>query len=187
MTKVIFPSLFLFLIILLVTTISCSIKSEINFNKPINENREGNNLIREKKQTMPKQKVSKRFRLKTEKDDLDEIDEDKFNNYEDDDKNLIQQKQTDSIFYVSWFIFVPLVLLIFIMTILSIAGFLILIINSTGSHNHQRSFIPNAGNRLNNSEILEILRYKLHLKKKMKNNKNLYKPEPEPEGIILKS
>jgi ATP-dependent Zn protease len=104
--------------------------------------------------------------------------------------------QSDSFLYVSWFIFVPLVLLIFIMTILSIAGFLILILNSTGTHSHNhnpitqdapRARIATPGN-LSNTEILEILRYKHQMKKKSKANKNTsYKPEPEPEGVVFRS
>lgn len=121
------------------------------------------------------------------------------------DNDLIETKetnsspQTDSFLYVSWFIFVPLVLLIFIMTILSIAGFLILILNSTAStgchsQNHNpitqtalRSRNLTRGN-LSNAEILEILKYKHQMKKKNKSNKNTgYKPEPEPEGVVFRS
>ena len=121
------------------------------------------------------------------------------------DNDLIETKetnsspQTDSFLYVSWFIFVPLVLLIFIMTILSIAGFLILILNSTastGCHSQNHNPITQTALRsrnlthgnLSNAEILEILKYKHQMKKKNKSNKNTgYKPEPEPEGVVFRS
>jgi len=101
------------------------------------------------------------------------------------------QNKSDSFMYASWFIFVPLVLLIFIMTILSIAGFLILILNSTNSSslNEKKPFHSNHYNRLNgnidysNQDIIEILRQKRN-KRKKKTNSN-FKPEPEPEAILL--
>ncbi len=101
------------------------------------------------------------------------------------------QYKNDSFVYASWFIFVPLVLLIFIMTILSIAGFLILILNSTSStpsidkKTHLRNQISRLSrNNLSNQEILEILRMKQHKKAKAKSHSN-YKAEPEPEAIVL--
>ncbi len=92
--------------------------------------------------------------------------------------------------FASWFIFVPLVLLIFIMTILSIAGFLILMLNSTSSTSltDKKTLLIDQISRLNrqnisNQDIINILRYK-HDKNKMKSHSN-YKPEPEPEAILL--
>lgn len=98
----------------------------------------------------------------------------------------------DSFVYASWFIFVPLVLLIFIMTILSIAGFLILILNSTNNtpSTDKKTYLRNQISRLSRNnlfsdqEILEILRMKQHKKVKSKRHSN-YKAEPEPEAIIL--
>lgn len=102
------------------------------------------------------------------------------------------QQKNDSFMYASWFIFVPLVLLIFVMTILSIAGFLILILNSTNANSSldKKEILRNQINNLNrgnlsNQEILDILRKKsLNKNKKQKTNMN-YKPEPEPETVLL--
>ena len=75
------------------------------------------------------------------------------------------------------------------MTILSIAGFLILILNSTNSNTtlDKKEMLRSQINRLNrgnlsNHEILDILK-----KKNTKKNKSHlnYKPEPEPETILL--
>jgi hypothetical protein len=104
----------------------------------------------------------------------------------------IQQKN-DSFMYASWFIFVPLVLLIFIMTILSITGFLILILNSTNTNNNldkkeilRNSLISLNRSNLSNQEILDILRKQNVKKNKNKNKSHVnYKPEPEPETILL--
>ena len=101
------------------------------------------------------------------------------------------QQKNESFMYASWFIFVPLVLLIFIMTILSIAGFLILILNSTNTNTtlDKKEMLRSQINRLNrsnlsNQEILDILRTKHNKKNKKKSHSN-YKPEPEPETILL--
>lgn len=101
------------------------------------------------------------------------------------------QNSNESFIYASWFIFVPLVLLIFIMTILSIAGFLILILNSTNSNSildkktHLRNQISRlTRNNLSNQEILDILRLK-HSMKEKKNCHSSYRPEPEPECLVL--
>lgn len=102
------------------------------------------------------------------------------------------QKKNDYYVYASWFIFVPLVLIIFVMTILSIAGFLILILNTTNSnsHNEKDSYLRNQIKRLNrdnisNQDIIDLLRLKQHRSKNKKKQNSSYKPEPEPEAILL--
>ena len=97
--------------------------------------------------------------------------------------------KTNAIQYASWFIFVPLVILIFIVTILSIIGFLMLILNSksTHSHNHNPILQPTRiSNNLSNTEIIEILRFKQSLAKTNK-QQNGSRLEPEPEGFICKN
>lgn len=136
-------------------------------------------------------KKLQKFKLKNQNNQEDDLIDTDVDNETNDESG---HQQTDSILYVSWFIFIPLVLLIFIMTILSIAGFLILILSSAGTHNHPHpSLSCNSPqlrdnlNRLSNEEILQILRYKQHMKKKVKKtSKSNYIPEPEPEGAIFK-
>jgi hypothetical protein len=97
--------------------------------------------------------------------------------------------KTNAIQYASWFIFVPLVILIFVVTILSIIGFLMLILNSksTHSHNHNPILQPTRiRNNLSNTEIIEILRFKQSLAK-TKKQQNGSRLEPEPEGFICKN
>jgi hypothetical protein len=95
----------------------------------------------------------------------------------------LQAKPSDSILYVSWFVFIPLVFLIFIMTIVSIAGFFILLLNSTASNKSEEN--GQTRSNLTQNEILEIIRYKKYLHNKNKKHKSVYKPEPEPEGIFI--
>ena len=100
-----------------------------------------------------------------------------------------KNQQNNSFTIASWFIFVPLVILIFIMTILSVAGFLILILNSSNystpldKKTQLRNLILRANSGNENNEILEILRLKMLMKNKKKETN--YKPEPEPEGILM--
>lgn len=101
------------------------------------------------------------------------------------------QHSNDYYMYASWFVFVPLVLIIFVMTILSIAGFLILILNSTNSNtpSDKEAYLRNQLNRVNrnnitNQDVIDLLRLKHRGKNKKKNHSN-YKPEPEPEAILL--
>jgi len=101
------------------------------------------------------------------------------------------QHKNDYYMYASWFIFVPLVLIIFVMTILSIAGFLILILNSTNSNSYvdKDTYLRNQISLMNrdnydNQEVIDYLRLKNRKKNKNKNHSN-YKPEPEPEAIML--
>ena len=136
-------------------------------------------------------KYKKSFKIKT-------FDKNHTNNQDITDKQIEfienftkNQNKNESYIYASWFIFVPLVLLIFIMTILSIAGFLILILNSTNSSssNDKKTLLRNQITRLNrnnlsNQEIIDILRLKHHKKNKKENHSN-YKTEPEPEAILL--
>ena len=107
--------------------------------------------------------------------------------------NINNKQKNDSLMYVSWFIFVPLVLLIFVMTFLSIIGFLVLILNSSNEGFNAdldkkeilRGQINQiSGRNYNNQEIIDILKNKKNKKnkKKMQNN---YKPEPEPETVLL--
>lgn len=97
----------------------------------------------------------------------------------------------DYYMYASWFIFVPLVLIIFVMTILSIAGFLILVLNSTNSNSpvDKETLLRNQISRINreslgNQDVIDLLRLKYRVKNKKKNHSS-YKPEPEPEAILL--
>jgi hypothetical protein len=101
------------------------------------------------------------------------------------------QHNNDYYMYASWFIFVPLVLIIFVMTILSIAGFLILVLNSTNSNSpvDKETLLRNQISRMNrenlgNQDVIDLLRLKYRGKNKKKNHSN-YKPEPEPEAILL--
>jgi len=107
------------------------------------------------------------------------------------DDNQIHNKQQDTLMYLSSLIFIPLVVLIFLMTVVSIAGFLILLFNSSNANTEIRSMISQAlafRNNLNNSEIIELLKYNKYLKKKTKKEKNSnYQQEPEPESIFLKN
>ena len=112
-------------------------------------------------------------------------------------KQEINSNPSDGMVYISWFIFVPLILLIFIMTILSIAGFLILILNSSSVHNKHLNGHPITSASLNrenlcknftNKELLEILKFKKSMKRKGKNAPfRNYIQEPEPESAVLKN
>jgi len=102
------------------------------------------------------------------------------------------QQNNDYYMYASWFIFVPLVLIIFVMTILSIAGFLILILNSTNSNSpfDKETYLRNQISRMNrnnltNQDCIDLLKLKYRSKNQKKNNHSNYKPEPEPEAILL--
>jgi hypothetical protein len=190
----------------LIYIVSCSIKSINSLSKDLEyENKNTNNNISKegKKQNHNKHKGHKKNQRIKLKNELN-IENDKKQNEQENiiltndkindlDSKMLLNKKSDSFLYVSWFIFVPLVLLIFIMTILSIAGFLILILNSTSSHSHNHNPIlqtpvNRARNNLSNSEILEILKYKQQIKKKSKPSKQSnYKPEPESEGVVFKS
>jgi len=184
--KSIFPSLLIF-VVFLITNRSCTVGTENSMEIGNNfQVHNKNNLLINKSQSHEKHKTHKTYRLKStsenfrvNEEDLDELSS--FNNK--------SQQQNDSIYFISWFIFVPLVLLIFIMTILSIAGFLILILNSSATNkspsSHAHSSQLSQNNLLLNNEIIDILRSKRQLKKKLKNTKNNYKPEPEPEGVIV--
>jgi len=105
--------------------------------------------------------------------------------------NRLQNKQQDTLMYLSSLIFIPLVVLIFLMTVVSIAGFLILLFNSSNANTEISSMRSQAlafRNNLNNSEFIELLKYKKYLKKKSKSEKNSnYQQEPEPESIFLKN
>lgn len=145
------------------------------------------NKIKKKINLRKNKKIFKMKSLDKNHTHQQEITEDQIQFIENFTKN---QQKNDSYIYASWFIFVPLVLLIFIMTILSIAGFLILILNSTNSSSpiDKKTLLRNQISRLNrenisNQDIVNILRSKQN-KNKNKSHSN-YKPEPEPEAILL--
>jgi hypothetical protein len=75
---------------------------------------------------------------------------------------------------LSYFIFIPLVLFIFIMTILSVVGFLVLMISSFGNLRNEKENINSTviKNNLTNGELLEILKLKNIIKERIKSNNN---------------
>merc|ERR1712160_42515 len=84
------------------------------------------------KKTNLKIKNNKKLKLNEEKEKVEntEVSEEELNLQLLEKLENNKQKNT-SFMYLSWFVFVPLVLLIFVMTFLSIIGFLILILNSS--------------------------------------------------------
>ena len=144
----------------------------------------------QKKISLRKTKKNLKMKSSTEKSQLNhkDITEDQLKFLNNFTKN---QQNNDYYMYASWFIFVPLVVIIFVMTILSIAGFLILILNSTNSHSpvNKETYLRNQISRMNrdnlgSQDVMDLLRLKHRGKNKRKNNSN-YKPEPEPEAIFL--
>ena len=191
------------------------VKNSLNFKSSPSE-KLNENEIKIQKKTHLKNKINKEIETETEKDkknlklnseekeinnNQEEVSEEELKFIEEMTKSQ-QKNDDDSFVYASWFIFVPLVLLIFIMTILSIVGFMILILNSsniTNSELDKKEILRGRINQLNentngngngsnfiNQEILEILKRKKNKKNKKKNQANSnYKPEPEPETVLL--
>lgn len=101
------------------------------------------------------------------------------------------------VFGLCWFILVPIVFLIFIMTIISVVGFLILILGSTkaeenlsiSQRNINASFATssraNGLEGINTTDLLEILRLRKEHRRSAKQKKNNYKAEPEPENLVF--
>ncbi len=69
---------------------------------------------------------------------------------------------------ISSWVFIPLTVLIFIMTIVSIIGFLVLILNSANSSPTEAAI----KNNLTRSELNELLRIKQKIKSRMMSNSN---------------
>jgi len=189
------------------------VKNSLNFKSSPSE-KLNENEIKIQKKTHLKNKINKEIETETEKDkknlklnseekeinnNQEEVSEEELKFIEEMTKSQ-QKNDDDSFVYASWFIFVPLVLLIFIMTILSIVGFMILILNSsniTNSELDKKEILRGRINQLNentngngsnfiNQEILEILKRKKNKKNKKKSQANSnYKPEPEPETVLL--
>jgi hypothetical protein len=141
-----------------------------------------------------KKNVNKKYKLKSNVmiEKIQKGPEENFLDIENEMKFTVKSNtQDDSLMYISSFVFIPLVVLIFVMTIVSIIGFFILLLNSNNSNNNTSTIRTQAlsfRNNLNNNEILEILQFKKYLKKKQKSEKNCnYQTEPEPEGIFLKN
>ncbi len=88
--------------------------------------------------------------------------------------------------YLKWFIFVPLVILIFITTILSVAGFLVIVINSTTSITSITDKDYQYIHSLARVNYLARLKLRKALKKKCKKGYSNYRKEPENEGMVVK-
>jgi len=91
--------------------------------------------------------------------------------------------------YFSFFVFVPLVILIFIATVLSVAAFLILIINSAANltpiTENDYDFMESIA-RTNYLASIRLRKEK-RKKKKMQKLDTKYKKEPENEGAVIKN
>lgn len=88
--------------------------------------------------------------------------------------------------YLSWFVFIPFVLLIFVMTVLSIIGFFVLILNASDPY-YKKDLHPNLLLRGEHDlDILYVLRSQ-QIRRKRKKDKTLssYQPEPEPDSVAL--
>jgi hypothetical protein len=79
--------------------------------------------------------------------------------------------------YFSYFVFIPLVMFIFIMTIISIIGFIVLMLNSFGALKKQGNQTPSLNselvkNNLTNEELTEIMKLKQLIRNRIKSNYN---------------
>jgi hypothetical protein len=175
-----------------------SVESFDNLNKLENLPKLENNKEITVEETKIHKKSNRKYRLKPnqvkealESDDLEIKSSEKEKELKFQDNSQLSNKQQDTLMYLSSLIFIPLVVLIFLMTVVSIAGFLILLFNSSNASTDVSSMRSQAfafRNNLNNSEIIELLKYKKYLKKKTKTEKNSnYQQEPEPESIFLKN
>jgi hypothetical protein len=178
---------------IIISHISCSLKEKINHIQP----NDGSNVNTLSNPNMKKINSHNKYKLHNKK--LYKFKENEKKDLNDDVEKSSTKTSDSPLLLVSWFVFIPLVLLIFVMTILSVAGFLILVLNSNSTGSNQcnrqsnnrtdntrftRQNTPGNRNVLTNSEILEILKYKQMMKKKMKNSNNSnYKPESEPESV----
>jgi len=87
--------------------------------------------------------------------------------------------------FVRWFIFVPLCILIFIVSILSILGFFVLVMNSASTLTSITDKDYENATEVSKANYLTMLRLKKELKKKKKAKEKCYRAEPEAEGMVM--
>jgi len=92
------------------------------------------------------------------------------------------------------FIFIPVVIIVFIATILSVSAFIVLVINSASTlkpiTDESYKFINTIAKKNYLENIRESIRIKKEMRKKKKAQKAAntnYKKEPESEGMVIKS